>query len=257
MSETKWIDWHPRVGDVRPEVYRCRKCLDGCWRNGTAGGKKLSNWSHENYYYQIPAPKDETMKYWQPRIEPTQKGWTLADVPEDVVCEIKKPVGTTYFASMTGDKVFDHTTGVSLHIKPSECRVIRVIDPLPAGVMTLDKVPEGVRCVCQEGKSDCIVRVRAAHYACSVSGQGFFNARDYQVLFILDPLPELSVTLDTLPVGRVITVPSFPKTRWFKTQLGGWWEWSYGGWIGQCNVVPEFNKFEVTDYLMELKEVAT
>jgi hypothetical protein len=260
VSETNWIDWHPKVGDSRPDVFRWKHKELSKWQVGDGCGIPLRQSAIDNNDYQIPAPEpkeNETMKYWQPRREPMAKGWTLADVPDGVVCEIVKPVGTTYFASKNGDKVFDHTTDVSLHIKPSECRVIRVIDPIPPGAMTLDKVPEGVRCVVDfDGTQRVCKKIREA--ICGSDGVIYVPQRGavISVLHILDPLPELSVTLDTLPVGRVIEQD---KWKWFKDHEGDLLSWhgSKHGLIvfeGKELTLDELRPWQVTDIIMELKE---
>ncbi len=62
MSETKWIDWHPRIGDVRPDVYRVRDA--GCteWRKGVASGSPVFDWTIDFYEFQVPVDelKEET-----------------------------------------------------------------------------------------------------------------------------------------------------------------------------------------------------
>lgn len=257
MSDsTKWVDWHPQVGDVRPDVYRYRHREYAKWNRGRESGLPIeSDYVAKYMKFQIPAPQETAMKYWQPRIEPMSKGWTLTDVPDGVLCEVEIR-GIYKFAHRDCNGYVWSDTVQVRDVGPSECRVIRVIDPIPAGAMTLDRVPEGVRCVVDFGGTQRVCKkIREA--ICGSDGVIYVPQRGavISVLHILDPLPEVTVTLDTLPVGRVITVPSFPKTRWFRTEQEGWWEWSYGGWIGQCNVVPEFNKFEVTDIIMELKEV--
>ena len=253
-SETKWVDWHPKVGDVRPAVYRCRRCLDGCWRSGTAGGKKLSNWSHENFYYQIPAPKEATMTYWQPRVEPMAKGWTLADVPENVLCEVTSD-GINRFSMMRkGDRAIQ---GRGAYTKletydPKLCCVIRVIDPIPADAMTLDKVPEGVRCVVAFGDDQFVV-LRRGNLAVTI--EAAYSAVEpirLYVLFILDPLPEVSVTLDALPVGRVMEQEG---SYWFKSENHGWFHWFENVGVIRCGESPDKAGFQVTDIIMELKEV--
>jgi len=252
MTETKWVDWQPKVGDVRPEVYRWRESGTVEWKPAMFRGE-INAAEVASNEYQIPAPKETSMKYWQPRVEPMTKGWSLADVPDDVKCESQCGSCVSWIASRQGNSVVAHYSEDSFtdDLNPNQCRVIRVIDQLPAGAMTLDRVPEGVRCVCQEGKSDCIVRVRSGDYACSTEGHQFFRARDYQVLHILDPLPELSVTLDTLPVGRVI--------EWNGQKVfyaGSYWRsWNEDGSMPGIHGPVAGESFTVTDIIMELKEV--
>jgi hypothetical protein len=53
-NEQEWIDWHPKIGAVRPQVYRFYYM--GQWNAGKSPGFHI----HEqdlNLRYQIPAPK--------------------------------------------------------------------------------------------------------------------------------------------------------------------------------------------------------
>jgi len=187
------------------------------------------------------------------------KGWTLSDVPDAVVCEIKTHDSRFYTAWVNSGTVYHMDEGGNenaMRYKPSEYRVIRVIDPIPPGAMTWDMVPEGVRCVCTEEDVNLIVRVRTGDYASSTNGHQFFRARDYQVLHILDPLPGVTYTLESLPVGRVI---EHDDKRLFKDMEGDWTELDE---ITGCPLIlpleqppRPYKKWQVTDIIMELKEV--
>jgi len=258
-SETKWIDWHPKVGDVKPDVYRYRRIGDREWLLSDSRHRSIvTEMNTLSTDYQIPAPQETSMKYWQPQIEPMSKGWTLADVPEFVRCDIVTAYGGKFVAHYDSvGNVF--AGGMSVDAKPSECRVIRVIDPIPPGAMTLDKVPEGVRCVCT-GNFHQRVLCRVGNNVVPVTAKGeadddatVLTASSVTVLHILDPLPEVAYTLDTLPVGRVIEQDG---EYWFKSNEVGWFCWFEN--IGDLDSSREPNdvqKFTVTDYLMELKEV--
>ena len=58
MSETKWIDWKPKVGDVRPDVYRSRWRGFVDWFPGIHQGYPIEASTLLTTYYQIPAPVD-------------------------------------------------------------------------------------------------------------------------------------------------------------------------------------------------------
>jgi hypothetical protein len=259
-TETKWVDWHPKVGDVRPDVYRCRLKGESAWDNRILKDSPVDAHDMRNMDYQIPAPKETTMRYWQPRIEPMAKGWTLADVPDHILCEVEFN-GHVYQYRRHKDEVWRSRPDKSKerigHCKPSKCRVIRVIDPIPPGAMTLDKVPENVNCVLnfEDVEGTLIVGRRIGDKLISGSAESWDIDR-YQVLHILDPLPELSVTLDTLPVGRVI---EHDDKRLFKDMEGDWTELDE---IAGCPLIlpleqpPRIDKkWQVTDIIMELKEV--
>jgi translation initiation factor 2 beta subunit (eIF-2beta)/eIF-5 len=75
-DSTKWIDWHPKVGDVRPEVYRVRQGDSGNWTNGIAHGVVVNRWDVTEYRYQIPATKE------------TGGGGSMNGVPVETVVEL-------------------------------------------------------------------------------------------------------------------------------------------------------------------------
>ena len=259
MSDsTKWIDWHPKPGDVFPFDYRFRRHHPTVkdWRQGQSAGFDVSQWHVENFNYQIPAPepKEIAMKYWQPRREPLAKGWTLADVPLGLRCDVVLPGGKKAVASADLTRTV-WSGGVDAECLPSECRVIRVLDPIPPGAMTLDQVPEGVRCV--HGPIDGIQyvahRVGTRVYPGWKTHQSDGNdPKRCQVLHILDQLPQVADTLDTLPVGRVVEQDG---SYWFKSENRGWFHWFGNIGVMRCNEPPNDGPFTVTDYLMELKEV--
>lgn len=253
---TNWIDWHPKPGDTKPEVYRYRTKREHKWHDGVQAGMRVPINCCE-IEYQIPSTEETEMKYWHPRFEPVVNGWTLADVPDVVACEIKTNDSRLYTAWVNSATVYRMDEGGNENVlpyKPSDCRVIRVIDPIPAGQMTLDRVPEGVRCVCREGNANYIVRKRIGDYASSVEGIQFYRACDYTVLHILDPIPQQTYTLETLPVGRVIE--QLASRFWKKCvvdNMSFWMRLTEDGQISEKSpYTPE--EFTVTDWLMELKE---
>lgn len=72
MPEEKWIDWHPEVGDVRPQKYRWRgKNQDG-WTEGTAIGDPIDEADLRWNDFQIPAPV-ESQEARPPWIDPQCK----------------------------------------------------------------------------------------------------------------------------------------------------------------------------------------
>jgi hypothetical protein len=260
MSETKWLDWHPKPGDKIPAGTRCRHKSETSWR-GVGGALTVSGCFINEFDYQIPAQKEnEAMRYWHPRIEPMAKGWTLADVPDVVSCDVKTNDSRFYTAWVNHGTVYHMDEGGNenaMRYKPAECRVIRVIDPIPPGAMTLDKVPEGVRCVFESLGDLCVgFRRGSTTHGCNAGPMSAHKPGDCDVLHILDPPPEVAVTLENLPVGRVIEwigqkffrdgceVPHCRFTKWSET----------GGLLFNCTG-PTDSTWKVTDYLMELKEV--
>ena len=131
------------------------------------------------------------------------------------------------------------------------------IDPIPSGAMTLDKVPEGVRCVCGlvDGGQDVVHRVGTRVYPGAKTHQSDgTNPKFSNVLHILDPLPEIAVTLDTLPVGRVI---EYKGEMWFKDISE---DFTRIREVDGCPLIDTGEKaprepFTVTNIIMELKEV--
>jgi hypothetical protein len=254
MSE-KWIDWHPKVGDVRPDVYRWKHKSRQQWRDGN-NQDPMDEYDISCNDYQIPDPKETSMKYWQPRIEPLSKGWTLADVPSGVVCKVHTRSGDMFAHRNHNDEVICNLKHMHA-FDPSESRVIRVIDPIPAGAMTLDKVPNDVKCVVTDGDQQ-FIRYRQGSVAKGIgsSEPEITSPKLLTVLHILDPLPEVTYTLDTLPVWRVI---EWQRNRYFKHGIGEpngpFSYWNQKGQIVNGVSGPNDGGFTVTDYIMELKEV--
>lgn len=259
MSETKWIDWHPNVGDVRPRVYRWKSRRDTLWQENCWTSGKITAGDIEHKNYQIPAPEEKatSMKYWRPRTEPISKGWTLADVPDVVSCEVKTNDSRFYTAWVNSGTVYHMDEGGNENVmpyKPSECRVIRVIDPIPPGAITLDKVPENVRCALKHMMS-VFVGFREGDKARVGHGDGTTDRDpcEIEVLFLLDPIPEVSYTLETLPVGRVIEQGG---AFMFHGANGMWFSWyEVSGCIDVVEPPGDGLPWGVTDYIMELKEV--
>jgi hypothetical protein len=57
-NEQEWIDWHPKIGDTKPTIYRRRVAgvsMDWVW--GTDPGGRVNTADHENLVFQIPAPE--------------------------------------------------------------------------------------------------------------------------------------------------------------------------------------------------------
>lgn len=56
-EETQWIDWHPKVGDARPPVYRWKMPADKDWEQGLHPGHRVCEIeSDSGQQFQIPAP---------------------------------------------------------------------------------------------------------------------------------------------------------------------------------------------------------
>jgi len=56
-DEVEWIDWHPKVGDVRPAVYRWKMPADKDWEQGLHPGAKVHTAEiNSGQLFQIPAP---------------------------------------------------------------------------------------------------------------------------------------------------------------------------------------------------------
>lgn len=203
-----------------------------------------------------PAPEESVMKYWQPRIEPVVNGWTLADVPKGVLCKIATR-SSDFFAHHDGNGCVWPNAIQVRDIGPSDCRVIRVIDPIPPGAMTLDKVPEGVRCVGVLNEAQEVM-MRVGGDVLHVSRTGIRGQSDefsicpssVTVLHILDPIPQQTYTLETLPVGRVIEQFG---SRYWKADAHQWLCHGTDGLFFRAS--PLSAEFTVTDYIMELKEV--
>jgi hypothetical protein len=93
-NEQGWIDWHPKVGDVKPTTYR-RKVAGVCmdWEWGTDPGGRVNTADHENLVFQIPATKptearppwiDPQCKFrWGDRVKHTNGGIYFVIHPYD------------------------------------------------------------------------------------------------------------------------------------------------------------------------------
>ncbi len=57
-NEQEWIDWHPKAGDFRPQVYRHRFIGEspGGWQIGCRPGEPMEAATLVNTQYRIPAP---------------------------------------------------------------------------------------------------------------------------------------------------------------------------------------------------------
>lgn len=55
MAEQEWIDWHPKVGDVRPEGYQYHNGYR--WVFGVEDGRAVNALDASGTKYRIPAPK--------------------------------------------------------------------------------------------------------------------------------------------------------------------------------------------------------
>jgi hypothetical protein len=204
------------------------------------------------------------MKYWQPRREPISKGLTLADVPENVLCEVESKLTSIRLARRHGGTVVEYRNKPSDSdpYYPEKYRVLRVIDPIPPSAMTLDRVPEGVRCVVKLLGCQHVVIKNSEGLVAWLKTDGTPREEwcdgylDCQVLHILDPLPEVTYTLDTLPVGRVI---EWQRHRYFKHGIGEpngpFSYWNQKGQIVNGVSGPNDGGFTVTDIIMELKDV--
>lgn len=55
MAERQWIDWQPKAGDIKPEVYRIKvKHGSGKWRVGACSGDTITQATANFYYFQVP-----------------------------------------------------------------------------------------------------------------------------------------------------------------------------------------------------------
>lgn len=73
MAE-QWIDWHPQVGDIKPERYRHkRKDSDAVWLPGREPGKPIDELDCQLLFYQIPAPAVKSAEDRPPWIDPKCK----------------------------------------------------------------------------------------------------------------------------------------------------------------------------------------
>jgi len=71
MSEQKWIDWHPKVGDIKPERYRFHDGRD--WVTGEQSGLRVNATDAAGTRYQIPAPAVTPPEDRPPWIDPQCK----------------------------------------------------------------------------------------------------------------------------------------------------------------------------------------
>lgn len=72
MAE-QWIDWHPKVGDIKPERYRYRRKYEVEWNNGEWQGVPVTQPEIDNADWQIPAPVVTPPEDRPPWIDPQCK----------------------------------------------------------------------------------------------------------------------------------------------------------------------------------------
>lgn len=87
MEETQWIDWHPKVGDIKPALYRVKGKSYQLWEIGAEPGKKVTHGGFRYCDYQIPAPVVTPPEDRPPWIDPQCKfrwGDRVKDIHEDV-----------------------------------------------------------------------------------------------------------------------------------------------------------------------------
>jgi hypothetical protein len=96
-NEQEWIDWHPKVGDLRPQVYRWKAPGTGRWYLGTAVGSKVTQWDVDTkQQFQIPAAAVTPSADRPPWIDPQCK-FRWGD-------RVKHANGSVYFVIHPYDK---------------------------------------------------------------------------------------------------------------------------------------------------------
>lgn len=73
MEETQWIDWHPQVGDIKPDLYRVKDKKESRWSIGEEQGQRVSHGDFKYCDYQIPAPVVTPPEDRPPWIDPQCK----------------------------------------------------------------------------------------------------------------------------------------------------------------------------------------
>jgi hypothetical protein len=115
-NEQEWIDWHPKAGDFRPQVYRWKLPADEDWEQGLCCGARVSRVEIvQGQQFQIPAPKptedrppwiDPQCKFrWGDRVKDKHGNIWFVNHPHDgdgnfpVVCTKTRNYATPYEAT--------------------------------------------------------------------------------------------------------------------------------------------------------------
>lgn len=73
MEETQWIDWYPKVGDIKPDLYRVKDKKASHWDIGEEPRLRVTHGDFTYCDYQIPAPVVTPPEDRPPWIDPQCK----------------------------------------------------------------------------------------------------------------------------------------------------------------------------------------
>lgn len=60
---TKWVQWVPKAGMQKPDIYQFRGKGADSWMNGREQGLVVDLWEASNVFYRVPAPLDIDLPY--------------------------------------------------------------------------------------------------------------------------------------------------------------------------------------------------